>query len=101
MNPQVAAARPEVTLRARICSHELGDRELGAQTFRGAGEHVYAAALPAGDAVLGEESVRIKFSFDRAYLPPAPDGRELGAQVTFAKTGPTLRREWTHPFRML
>ncbi len=101
VNPQVAASRPEVTLRASISSHELGAHELGAQTFHGAGEHVYAAALPAGEDVLGGESVRIEFSFDRAYLPPAPDGRELGVQVTFAKTGPTLRREWTHPFRML
>jgi tRNA (mo5U34)-methyltransferase len=92
VNPQVAHVRPEVTLRAK-----LGDRELGAQTFQGSGEHVYSVALP--DA--GPGPWRIDFSFDRGYAPPPPDGRELGVQVTFAKTGPTLRREWTHPIRFV
>jgi hypothetical protein len=34
-------------------------------------------------------------------MPPAPDGRELGVQVTFEKVGPTLRRELTHPIKLV
>jgi hypothetical protein len=98
MHPIVAAALGSVTLRARI-----GDQELGAQTFRGEGEHVYAAALPPLVStpppypIETVGALRIDFALDRAFEPPPPDRRELGVQVSFEKTGPTLRREFTHP----
>ena len=94
VNPQVAAARNEVTLRA-----SMGDRELGVQTFRGAGEHVFFC--PERHVAGAGGVMRIDFSLDKACVPPAPDGRELGVQVTFEKVGPTLRREWTHPIKLV
>lgn len=98
VNPQVAAVRPEVTVRAKS-----GGRVLGEQTFRGPGEHVFECpqrhAAGAGGAALQEAS--LDFSFTPSYIPPPPDSRQLGVQVIFAKTGPTLRREWTHPIRFI
>jgi hypothetical protein len=77
----------------------MGDRELGVQTFRGAGEHVFFC--PERHVAGAGGVMRIDFSLDKACVPPAPDGRELGVQVTFEKVGPTLRREWTHPIKLV
>jgi hypothetical protein len=98
VNPVVASARRDVTLRAR-----MGDRELGAQTFHGAGEHVFRCpGFFKQSHVAGAGGVvRIDFSFDQAYIPPAPDDRELGVQVTFEKTSRRSRRELTHPIKLV
>jgi hypothetical protein len=98
LHPVVAEALGAVTLRARA-----GGRDLAPQTFRGAGDHLYRAKLPdtGGPDTSGMVDVRIDFAIDRAFQPPPPDVRELGLQVTFQKTGPTLRREWTHPCRFV
>jgi hypothetical protein len=103
LHPDVAAALGAVTLRARI-----GDRDLGAQMFQGAGEHIYTAEVPvpvlppkgapALDKTAGD--LRIDFALDRAYQPPSPDRRELGLQVTFEKTGATGLRQFTDPIRL-
>ena len=93
VHPIVAGALGRLTLRARI-----GGMELEPQSYHGAGEHVYRVAMPA-TAVTGPS--RIDFALDHAYRPPAPDVRELGLQVTFQETGPTLRRAWTHPLRFM
>ncbi len=96
VHPEVATALGSVTLRAHI-----GEQDLGAQTFRGAGEHVYTAGLPALiDEQNSQERLRIDFTLDRAYQPPPPDSRELGLQVTFENTGPTLRRNFVYPIRI-
>jgi hypothetical protein len=93
LHPVVAEALGAVTLSARI-----GSVDLGAQTFRGAGEHLYKTALPSS-AVKG--TARVDFTLDRAFIPPPPDLRTLGLQVTFQKTGPALRKEWTNPLRFV
>lgn len=101
LHPTVAAMGA-ITLQARI-----RDRDLGAQIFRGAGEHVYTADVPVPvqehalmiDRAAGD--LRIDFVLDRAYRPPPPDRRELGLQVTFEKKGPTGLREFTHPVRLI
>jgi hypothetical protein len=89
-----AAAARAVTVRARF-----GETELGAQTFEGAGEHVYSAGLPPTAGTGGR--LRIDFSVSPAYRPPAPDERELGVQVMFEKTAPTLKRYPVHPIRLV
>jgi tRNA (mo5U34)-methyltransferase len=101
LNSAVAAALGGVTLRARI-----GDLELGAHMFQGAGEYVYSAEIPApasrrAPANDSAEALRIDFALDRAFHPGPPDRRELGLQVTFERTGPAGLRQFTDPVRLL
>jgi tRNA (mo5U34)-methyltransferase len=93
IHPDVAAAVGAVTLRARI-----GDRDLGAQVFEGAGEHVYSADVPPYPM---DADVRVDFALDRACQAPSPDRRELGLQVTFEKTGLRGMRQFTDPIRLV
>lgn len=98
VNSDVAAALGSVTLRARV-----GNVDLGAQTFEGAGEHIYSAELPKPLRPLdeAEENLRIDFALDRGYRPASPDSRELGLQVTFEKTGPGHVRQFADPMRIV
>ncbi len=101
LQSDIASALGAVTVRART-----GDRDLGARSFEGAGEHVYTAELhPPGDGSAAnaflKDALRVDFSVDRAYRPPAPDGRELALQVVFEKTGPAGRREFLAPIRVV
>lgn len=97
LNQAVADALGTVTLTARI-----GDRNLGAKKFQGAGGHVYSATLPPDPwSGPGEDTMRVDFGLDRAYQPPPPDSRELGLQVIFEGTGLAERRELTYPVRLI
>jgi SAM-dependent methyltransferase len=93
LHPDVTAAVGAVTLRARI-----GDRELGAQVFEGAGEHIYSADVPPFPT---DANLRIDFALDRTFRPPSPDRRELGLQVTFEKTGLRGLRQFPDPIRLV
>ena len=61
-------------LSATVEGEHLPDVE-----YRAPGEHVYEQ--PVGTA--GRESASVRFQFDKVLRPPAPDTRELGAQVVF------------------
>jgi 2-polyprenyl-3-methyl-5-hydroxy-6-metoxy-1,4-benzoquinol methylase len=57
----------------------VGGERLPAVEYGSAGEHVYEQPIGA----TGRHSVSVRFEFDKALRPPAPDTRELVAQVVF------------------
>jgi hypothetical protein len=81
---------PEAVIREtgplRLTARVEGER-LATVVYGSAGEHIYEQ--PAGWA--GRQSASVRFEFDKALRPPAPDTRELCAQVVFWSGSTPLR----------
>ena len=71
-----------VRLRATVDGERLMDRE-----YDSAGVHVYEQRVETS----GGRSVSARFEFDKAFRPPAPDTRELVAQIAFWSGSTPLR----------
>jgi hypothetical protein len=71
----ILAARPSVTLAARVNGHSLP-----VHTYTTAGEHAYQEKIP--HAALHEQ-LEITFETDDVLWPPPPDPRALGVFVPF------------------
>jgi 2-polyprenyl-3-methyl-5-hydroxy-6-metoxy-1,4-benzoquinol methylase len=71
----ILAARPSVTLAARVNGYDLPSH-----TYTTAGEHIYQEKIPPAAV---RETIEITFETDDVVRPPAPDNRALGVFVPF------------------
>jgi tRNA (mo5U34)-methyltransferase len=78
----ILAARPSVTLTARVNGYTLATH-----TYTTAGEQVYQEKLPLAAT---REKLEITFETDDVLWPPAPDPRALGVFVPFEAWFPLM-----------